>query len=151
MTPALIASIVTAVVALITSIGLWIKSRANMTDAITKIILARDTTKKERDAKFDNQDIEISTLKKDMETANERQKRLEQDLEKNTRGLKDDIVDLKRETNDKLNQLEDKITRSQESTNIQIANLAKSQQDGFLNLTKQIAELTGAFNESRKR
>lgn len=143
MTPALIASIVTSVVALITAFGLWIKSRANMNNELTKIIADRASTKVSRDQRFDTQDLEIANIKKDMEHQKETSARLQNDLEKNTAGLKDDINDLKNETNAKLNQLDNKITAYQSSTSDQLKEMMNQMTAGFKENAIQIGQLNG--------
>ena len=150
MTPALIASIVTSVVALITALGLWIKSRANMNNELAKIIADRASTKEARDRKSDDQDVEIANIKKDLEHEKETSARLEKDLEKNTNGLKDDISDLKNETNAKLNQLDDKLTKYQDSTSSLIKDMMKQMNDGFKENAIQIATLQGSILKDKK-
>lgn len=145
MTPALIASIVTSVVALVTALGLWIRSRANMNNELTKIIADRASTKLERDRKFDDQDIEIATIKKDLAHEKETSARLEKDLEKNTAGLKDDINDLKKETNAKLNQLDYKLTNYQDNTTKSLGELMDRMNKGFTDAAVQIATLQGTL------
>lgn len=159
MTPALIASIVTSVVALVTALGLWIRSRANMNNELTKILADRATvnasltkiiqdraaTKADRDRKFDDQDIEIANIKKDLAHEKETSARLEKDLEKNTNGLKDDINDLKKETNAKLNQLDFKLTNYQDNTTKSLGELMDRMNKGFTDNAVQIATLQGTL------
>lgn len=150
MTPALIATLVTSVAALITAIGLWLRSRAKMNESFASLVSDKERTNKESRARFDEQGIMMERLKNDIARNSERTDNLERALESNTNGLKDDISDLRKETKESLSQLEDKLTHNQETTNNQIERVLNSQNASFLKLTESIAELKGAFNHSTR-
>ena len=106
MTAALLASIITAAAALCTALGTWLKSRANLTNELARIAQQRADTKQARDHKFDQHDLELANLRKDLTHTDTNVARLERDLATNTNGLRDDIKEFKQDTASKISGLE---------------------------------------------